>query len=153
MGARGPIGSNAGGNVTQLPGTESRAPRSLQTKATPGIPGMPQWLDAEARAEWRRITKRLDTDLGILSPLDRGVLALYCDAWSRLVKTTRKIRSDGETVKGYRGSRVKHPAWQVYRETAALLMQLAKELGISPNARSRMALPTEEEDEADGILD
>ena len=42
---------------------------------------MPAWLPKEAKAEWHRAVSRLD-DMGILTELDAGPLAMMCCAWA-----------------------------------------------------------------------
>ena len=144
MGQRGPLPQPD--NVRRLrgnPGGRKTAPRPQPVRAIPAVPG---WLDREAKAEWKRITPELNR-LGLLSRLDRGVLALYCDAWSKWVSARGSI--DALIVQGTKGDR-KHPAWQIYRDAASMVASLAKELGTSPNARLRMELPEADSgDEAD----
>ena len=47
-------------------------------------PHPPEWLDAEARAEWDRVTPGLEA-LDMLKPEDRAALAAFCETWSRLL--------------------------------------------------------------------
>lgn len=110
-----------------------------RVRAVRAIPNPPAWLDREAKAEWRRITPELHR-LGILSNLDRAQLAIRCDVWSRWNKA--RLLTKTLTVKARRaGEERKHPAWQVYRDTAELLIKLDKEFGLVPNARLRMSAP------------
>lgn len=57
-----------------------------------GIPPMPRHLSQAARAEWKRITPLLE-ELGLISELDRAALALYCQAWGRVVELEDQIRT------------------------------------------------------------
>jgi len=52
-------------------------------------------LDATGKAEWRRVA-RLMTDAGVLTQADRGVLTLYCSAWSQWVKAKKELRKKGK---------------------------------------------------------
>jgi P27 family predicted phage terminase small subunit len=45
-----------------------------------GLPKPPSWIKGESLTEWKRIVGPLDK-AGLLSTLDRGVLASYCMAW------------------------------------------------------------------------
>jgi phage terminase small subunit len=47
-----------------------------------GPPERPEWLDAEAKAEWDRVTAVL-AQMRLLSAADRAALAAYCTAYSR----------------------------------------------------------------------
>lgn len=150
MGLRGPL--PASDNVRHLRGTPTRA-AGQRVKAAPSAPNPPTWLDREARAEWRRVVPELDK-LGILARLDRASLATYCDAWSRWVQARHLIAENGLVVDNPERGPVKNPAWQVYRDAAATVQALAKELGTTPAVRLRMTLP--EKDAADdgaGLLD
>jgi P27 family predicted phage terminase small subunit len=108
-------------------------------RAVRAIPAMPNTLDVEAKAEWRRVTPELHR-LGLLSNLDRTILTLYCEWVSTAKKLGARIRKDGTVINGARGKndKRKHPAWQMYREASAMVATLAKELGLSPNGRARM---------------
>jgi P27 family predicted phage terminase small subunit len=64
------------------PGKRARNP--YEPNPTTAVPHCPGRLDTEARREWRRVVRELRT-LGLVSKLDRAVLAAYCVAWSRWV--------------------------------------------------------------------
>jgi P27 family predicted phage terminase small subunit len=139
-------------NVRNLRGNPGKRTSPPTVKARPAPPSPPTWLDREAKAEWKRIVPELDR-LGILARVDRAVLAAYCDVWSKWVEARNEL-AHGLVVE-YRSDRgpTKNPAWQIYRDAANQLVALAKELGTSPNARLRMTLPEEDDDEGDDILD
>jgi P27 family predicted phage terminase small subunit len=118
------------------------------------VPDAPEWLDAEALAEWDRIVPDLDR-LGVLAKVDRAALATYCAAWSKFVAAERLLQDDDLVAERRAGNGpAKHPGWQVWREAATTVAALAKELFITPNARLRSVKPEgDEHDEGDGILD
>ena len=153
MGARGPLAQS--NHLRLVRGNPGKRLTKPTVKAKPEAPTAPTWLDREAKAEWKRIVPELD-ELGILAKVDRAVLAMYCVTWSRCVRLERKLR-DHETVSSARDAKaiVKHPAWQVYRESVGLLKELAKEVGASPGARLRMTLPEGDASGQDdgGVLD
>ncbi|HEX5106418.1 MAG TPA: phage terminase small subunit P27 family [Pirellulaceae bacterium] len=80
------------GNPGKRPLNE-REPVALQ-----GLPAPPQWLDAEAKAEWERIIPDL-AEMGVLSRADRPALAAYCTAWSRWVEAEGMVKKFGMIVK------------------------------------------------------
>lgn len=47
-------------------------------------PDCPKHLWPEARKEWKRISAELE-DAGLVAKVDRSQLALYCQAWARMV--------------------------------------------------------------------
>lgn len=54
----------------------------------PGIPPMPNGLDKDARAEWRRLVRELEKR-GILCPADATILHGTCQAYSDLMQLSR----------------------------------------------------------------
>lgn len=149
MGARGPLPQKD--NVRYLKGNPGKRRSKPKPRAVRAIPSPPTWLSKEAKAEWRRITPELHR-LGLLAKLDRAVLAGYCQSWSQFVAAERLI-GPRLCVIGQKGEVVKHPAWQVRRDALTQLTQLAKELGLSPNARGRMTVEPPEDEEEDDLLD
>ena len=151
MGLRGPL--PAGDNVRHLRGTPPKAGAGKPIKPAPTAPNPPTWLDREAKAEWRRVVPELDK-LGILARLDRATLATYCDAWSRWVQARHVLAESGLIVENPERGPVKNPMWQIYRDAAATLQALAKELGTTPAVRLRMTLPDKDgDDDGSGLLD
>lgn len=143
-------------NVRQLRGThperaESRA-GVKKVKLPPGAPDPPADLDAEAAAEWKRVVPLLDKQ-GLLSKVDRGVLASYCRAWSHSCKAEHWLK-DGLILIDRNSDERKSPAWQIWREATVVLASLAKECLLTPAARLRATMPegTDGED-GEGVLD
>lgn len=117
------------------------------------MPPTPSWLDTEARAEWKRVSGEL-YGLGLLTRIDRGVLARYCHAWALWVDAGKRLVAEGLLAKGQKGEDRKHPLVMAYRDLDSICTSLSKELGLSPAARRRMTLPEPEwDDPAAGILD
>lgn len=112
----------------------------------PEAPG--HWREgSEAMREWRRLAPEL-VRLGMLTRLDRGVLAAYCEAWEALVQADRRLRKVGAYHEDEKGRVTKDPAWVVKAEAVAAIGRLAGHLGISPAARARVvALPVAKDDE------
>lgn len=142
MGKRGPPPKPS--KLKKLQGThrKDRAARN-ELEAKPGVPAMPSWLNAEARAEWRRIVPQLEA-LGILSDVDGGMLADYCTAHALAVNATKKYQREG-MVKTINGQLQKHPAVKIAQEARAQARLLAAEFGLSPSSRSRISAPAADE--------
>jgi len=79
-------------NVHALRGTRPRSDRdgTSPVKLKPAAPSPPDWLDAEARAEWDRVVPELDAQ-GLLSGVDRAILTSYSAAWSVLVRAVAEL--------------------------------------------------------------
>lgn len=121
-------------------------------RPTPKPPSCPTWMPVDGKRAWKRLVPILD-DLGILSTLDEGVLAGFCASYARMVEAEREVTRDGVTIEGYRGSRVKHPALQIVRDSRSTLLSFARELGLTPKARELLSMPLVDDDPDDDLLD
>src|SRR6185369_9183257 len=66
-------------------------------KFEPATPDAPQWLPAEARAEWDRVVPDL-AKLDLLKRIDAASLASYCLAWDRLKAATLVVAAEGSVI-------------------------------------------------------
>jgi phage terminase small subunit len=55
------------------------------------VPTCPAHLCPSAKAEWKRLAQQL-VMLGVITELDRAVLAAYCQAYGRWVEAERKLK-------------------------------------------------------------
>ena len=62
------------------------------------IPDCPEFLDAQAKAEWER-TSQVLAGMGLLTLADRSALAAYCVAYSRWVQAEQQVARFGTIVK------------------------------------------------------
>ena len=120
-------------------------------KPTPNFervaPEAPDWLDAEALAEWERIVPALDV-LGVLKEADHGMVSAYCETWSRFVTAVRQYRLEGTTiVNPDTGNLRRHPAVGVAETAAAQLRTLGNELGLSPTAERLLNVTPRDDDD------
>jgi P27 family predicted phage terminase small subunit len=105
-------------------------------------PAPPDWLDAEAQAEWRRVVPGLEA-LDILKPEDRAALAVFCETWSRFVAAMRLYRAEGIVLVNPDSGRAhKHPAVGVAEVAATQLRAYAAEFGLSPVSEQRIGAGT-----------
>lgn len=98
-----------------------------EIEPTLGAPTCPEWLIGDARDEWNRIVPELDR-LAVLTYVDHAVLIAHCATYAEIVTTVKA----GEPLK------------------AALLGQMrayACELGLSPAARAKLAVPKRNDDD------
>ena len=160
MGARGPKALPT--NVHLLRGNPSKKPLgelldSLQPEVE--VPGCPSHLLPEARKEWRRITPELER-YGLISKLDRGALALYCQAWARWVWAELQLQraqalaaekaaaaaaagaeytgGDGYTVPTPGGHMTYSPHWVIANKAMEQVNRFLAEFGLSPASRNRV---------------
>lgn len=106
----------------------------------------PEWLDDRSRQVWDRLAPDL-TAKGVLTSWDVDAFAAFCtvvvrnaDALSDVacngtsLTTVERELSDGTVI--YRV--VKNPAWQVARESTALVATLGGRFGLNPSDRSQI---------------
>jgi P27 family predicted phage terminase small subunit len=106
-----------------------------------GAPEAPQWLDAEARAEWERIAPELER-LDLLKPEDHGAFAAYCTAWSRFVAAVKTYHAEGLTVTMPPSGRVViNPAVHTAQAASRELLRYAQQFGLTPAAEVALARP------------
>ena len=101
------------------------------------VPSMPKWLTPYGKSVWRRTVKELEP-LRLLSPLDLDTLAGFCDAAAFTKDTRDLLVADGLTRRGQRGEMVKHPAFQVWRQSISMVESLGSTLGLNPSSRLRL---------------
>lgn len=111
--------------------------------ATPDAPGH---LTEAARKEWDRVVVDL-VALGILTNLDRGALAAYCQAWGRwsaaetaLARMAeRDASTDGLIIRTKSGNLIQNPLVGAANKAMADMVRYAAEFGLTPSARTRVA--------------
>jgi P27 family predicted phage terminase small subunit len=139
-----------------LSGNPGKRPLNEREPAAPqGVPEIPEWLDGEAQAEWRRITVDL-AEMGLLSKADRPALAAYCTAWSRWVDAEAQVKKYGAIVKSPdKGFPMKSPYLSIADQTLETMRKLMVEFGLTPSSRSRIRVPAggDEADELDRFLE
>jgi len=151
MGTRGPVGYSA--NVHRLRGTTPHALRggvsASPVKLRPKAPEPPAWLDKEALAEWARVVPELDAQ-GLISIVDRGILASYCTAWSIYVQAVAELDRAELTANG-----TKSAEFRTWKDSQAILLMLAGKVLCTPTDRLRLRLPSNLDEGSDplGILD
>lgn len=127
------------------------------------LPSCPGWLAGEAKAEWRRVALELH-ECGVLTLIDRAVLAAYCQAWARWAQAEKLLEEKGLIVEVYKEDpdsgqfflvQVRErPEVGISRKYGTLMRSYASELGLSPSARTRLKVeqPDEGNDPAEEYL-
>lgn len=132
-------------------------------------PEAPEWLPAEARAEWDRVVDEL-ANIEILKPVDRASLTAYCLAWQRLVDAQKLIEENeiveakaiknaegdvvdvvtmnGHGLLGKNSQGIVRAPWISIIESASKeLRAWAAEFGFTPSAENKLSV--READDAD----
>lgn len=117
----------------------------------------PDWLSADARAEWERVVPIL-AERRVVTEADVGILENYCVAIGTVREMDREIQRSGALQKIYQidkdgASRLvrisKSPAVSVRSDAMTQARLMAAELGATPVSRSR---PSVEDNEGDDDL-
>jgi P27 family predicted phage terminase small subunit len=101
------------------------------------VPSCPPCLGDEARKEWRRLSNEL-ASLGLLTGLDRNLLAAYCQAHALWVEAIASIGRYGTMVKSPNGFPMQSPYVAVANKQVDIMVRIAAELGMSPSSRTRI---------------
>ena len=134
-------------------------------------PDAPDWLPAEAAAEWERVVPEL-ARLELVKPVDRASLTAYCLTWQRLVDAqklvaenrivqveairdadgdvTDAITLDGYGLLGKNSQGIVRAPWVAIIEAASKeLRAWAGEFGFTPSAEAKLSVREADDDEAD----
>ena len=117
-------------------------------------PKCPEWLEEEAKAEWKRLAKNL-FELGILTDLDAQAVASYCQAYARWREAEEFISLHGSIIKTKSGYWQQVPQVSIAHSNQKIMMQAAAEFGLTPSARSRIIAGDQkvtEQDEMEFLL-
>lgn len=136
MGQRGPAPKPTALKI--LAGNPGHRPiNAAEPQPDRSMPACPKWLTAEAKAEWRRVAKRLH-DAGVLTSVDRAVLAVYCQAWARWVEAEQMIDLHGQTTTNDKGVAYLSPWLTAAISARKDVAGFAAQLGMTPSSRSRL---------------
>ena len=108
------------------------------------LPEPPTYLGQYGVKEWNR-TGPLLVKMRMLAETDLPAFEAYCMNIDLLVDAGIDIRDNGMTVIGHRG-RVRNPAIAAFGQASTAIRGFVGEFGLSPSARSRIRVPTENED-------
>ncbi len=152
MGLRGPAPKPTA--LKELQGNPGkRALNKSEPRPAATLPRCPSHLSGEAKAEWRRVARTLH-ESGLLTQVDRAALAIYCQAWARWVKAEGQIQRHGEVVKSAAGNVMQNPYLSIANRAMKQMQLMARELGMTPSARSQIKVqPLDEPSLADLLFE
>ena len=147
MGRRGPAATPTA--VKRMRGNPGKRPLN-DREPTPdaAMPHAPAHLTKEARAEWRRVARRLH-NAGVLTYVDRGVLAVYCQAYGRWAEAERALQLNGMMVETPNGYQQQSPWVNIANKAMEQMIRAARELGLTPASRSAIKVEKPAESLAD----
>jgi P27 family predicted phage terminase small subunit len=125
-------------NVVRLRGNPGkRRLNDAEPRPAAKAPPCPACLGDEARKEWQRLSKELAA-LGLLTGLDRNLLAAYCQAHALWVEAVSSIGRYGTMVKSPNGFPMQSPYVAVANKQVDIMVRIAAELGMTPSSRTRI---------------
>lgn len=128
-------------------------------------PDPPDFLNEEAKSEWRRRIDRLYA-LGLMTELDVPVFAAFCQSYGRMVQAERALarqaareeelaRASGRDstsalmIRTAKGNPIQNPLVGTANHAMSEMVRYAAEFGMSPSARARIDVgfgPRDEEE-------
>ena len=126
-------------NLRVLQGNAGKRPlNKKEPRPKAEIPTCPRHLSTKAKAEWKRVTRRLYA-LGLVTQVDRAALSAYCQAWGRWVEAEEEVRKNGDIVKTRAGNVIQNPWLAVANKAQEQMVKLAAEFGMTPSSRTRVS--------------
>lgn len=102
----------------------------------------PAGISDAAAVVWDRVLEDYG-HTGVLTRIDTEILRAYCDACARYDAAARGLDGSALLIRSARGDLVKNPLHQIARDSAHLMLRLARELGFTPSARASLETPIE----------
>lgn len=149
----------AEGNKSRYTKAEIERRREAEIKPPSDNIECPKWLKGEAKKEWYRLADDLQ-EIGLLTNVDVGALAICCDAYGKYVSASRKIKQNELLVEysnaAGKTNNVANPLIQISAKYADIYKKYMTEFGLSPSARARLAAAGNkdgEDEDDDDLLD
>jgi P27 family predicted phage terminase small subunit len=131
------------------PGKRKLPDPAKEIRAPIEDPTPPMHLHGAGLEEWHRIVGTLVT-LHIMTRLDRGALASYCQAYGRWVDAETalaKMAADDPQTRGLvvmttHGNKIQNPLVGAANKAMADVVRYSAEFGMTPSSRTRLQDPT-----------
>ena len=109
-----------------------------EPEPVPCIPDPPDCLCPVALGEWERITPGLAA-LGLLSAIDRNMLARYCQHYAYWHEAVTKLQN-GLTTETKQGNVIQAVEIGIANRASDIMTKLEVEFGMTPSSRARMGV-------------
>ena len=119
-----------------------------EPKPKKNAPKCPAWLDAEAKKEWRRVSKQLE-EIGVLTEVDMAAFAGYCEAYSRWKDAEEFISKHGTIFKTPSGYWQQVPHVSIAQTYLKIVIKFCEQFGMTPSSRSRIVAENAQADTSD----
>jgi P27 family predicted phage terminase small subunit len=108
------------------------------------MPPPPSYLGTYGTKEWLRTGPKL-VKAKLLNETDLPAFEAYCLNIDLMIDARIDIKDNGMQVLGHRGY-VRNPAIAAFGQASTAIRGFVSEFGLSPSARSRIRIPTEDTD-------
>ncbi|PQO28089.1 phage terminase small subunit P27 family [Blastopirellula marina] len=122
--------------------THKRRRHTVEPKAPSDLPQCPSYLGDIAQKEWVHVTTQLK-QMGLLSTADTTAIAMYCASFERWQQACETRKKCGDFIKTPNGHMQPGPWMSQIRQAEDSCRRWLIEFGLTPAARSRMAIPKE----------
>lgn len=139
--------------IKVLEGNPGKRPLNKnEPKPEKKAPKCPTWLETEAKKEWRRMSKTLEA-IGVLTQVDASAFAGYCQAYARWKEAEEFLSKHGTIFKTPSGYIQQVPQVSIAQTYLKIMKDFCSEFGLTPAARSRIAVSTTEGSSEDPMED
>ena len=125
-------------NLKILEGNPSKRPLPTnEVKPKRKAPRCPQWLEEDAKKEWKRMGKILE-QMGLLTDMDMTAFAGYCQAYARWKEAEEFITQHGTMIRTPNGYLQQVPQVSIAQTNLKIMLKFCEQFGLTPSARSRI---------------
>lgn len=110
---------------------------SSEPRPNKKAPRCPNWLEDEAKKEWKRMAKQLE-HLGVLTEIDMAAFAGYCQAYARWKEAEEFITKHGTIVKTPSGYWQQVPQVSIAQTYLKIMNKFCEQFGLTPSSRTRI---------------
>lgn len=110
---------------------------SSEPRPNKKAPRCPNWLEDEAKKEWKRMAKQLE-HLGILTEIDMAAFSGYCQAYARWKEAEEFITKHGTIVKTPSGYWQQVPQVSIAQTYLKIMNKFCEQFGLTPSSRTRI---------------
>ncbi len=123
-----------------LEGNPGKRPLNVkEPKPEKKAPRCPSWLELEAKKEWKRMSKTLET-MGVLTQVDGAAFAGYCQAYARWKEAEEFLTKHGTIFKTPSGYIQQVPQVSIAQTYLKVMKDFCSEFGLTPAARTRIQI-------------
>lgn len=132
----------AAGNPGKRGSEELRKRAARSAAHEKKVPTPPPHLSVEAKREWKRVAKVLGA-MGMVTELDRAVMATYCQHYGRWViaeKKLKELKPENWVTETDKGFQQKTPWLQIAAQAMDAMNKAGSVLGLNPIDRENVPI-------------